>query len=902
MDTLVRKLRVKSEKIFLILILISLLVPIVPIYGNPLEPFFKAFTYESHEGNLGCPLQPFCSCNKTFAIYPYMKMFSLKFKVKSGLKAVSCCHNATSMDVPVTATAFIGAIDADYIKNMYNNYEFLFRPGWEDHVATGDPFRAFAIGSSLLRAAPTFATLNVSQCVGNTCGPFKLTSHVEGEYANISVWFNDYGNWRKLDSKRFHLPVFNCCGQHRKYVLSGGFYPLVVDGIAYDFDFFYFNVSSGRFLTHEEALNYFHNPTTTRILLTMPICPLYRYGSIAYERKRPWDTDNGQMFRYFYSNITTWGWKFWHHNLFWLIFSNGLVYKDSFTYPSLDEAPVREIAKDKETKHITLRHNEVEASVSEDAYKVLFKNRDLPIFVASLNTTEGYERDVVYGPVLRPTIVDYSIETVGPKRYHVKLLVDPNVFWEQDFTKAKLLVISSINKVKDVREILWHSYAGSVFNIRVSGEYDLQGHIIGGCPIFHHHYLFEGTVDLSGRDFSGIMLLAYNNLLYSDPIIMITKPNHKVRPVIEVMDNKSGKAIPGATVIVGNSSMKINGTTDGSGMWAVNLSLDPGLYWVYVYREGYLPRNETFLMDHSGLYRVNLTQATGILTVKVLENGTGSPITDAYVSLIRISDNMTAFAYTDENGSAIFSSDVGTWVVYASKEGYLAGNKTVTITPGNLTSNTTVYLNKVKGQPPSGGSSELSVRVIPTGWMQVELPGNYSGTYFIISQWARYWNGSSYMTGVPLVYNPIENKTYVDMRGGKGIRFVSLEDLMDRPGDIASLLGRNVTVELVRTDGLTLKVRARVGTLSFDHVSVSNGTISGRIVWDDGYPFHPKYDWEFVQIVALETGDSTIISPDGTFNLKLSQSVKSITLGIFFRGKAEESYQVPFSSKFQWKG
>ncbi len=909
------------KRIILIITLLILIVPVFPAYSNPLHPFWSTFTYEVHEGDIGCPASPACHCSKDLDVDLYISLHGLRFDVESELRASCCGWDARDMDIPVTAEAFIGAIDSNYIRHLYNKYEFLFRPGWEDHVLNREPFRAFAIGHSLLKAAPTFATFNVSQCFGNVCGPFKITAEVgeggccEGRYANVSVWFNNYGRWELLRTERFHL--FGHCGEcggcFSRDVVSGFFPHLNVNGITYSFAFFYFNVTSNRFLTHEEAMEYCHcNPTTTRISMMLTPCPIYRYGSVAYERKRSWDTDEGHMFRYFYSNITTWGWRWWHHYFRWFLFSNDLVYKDSFVYPSLDDAPVREIDSESVTDHLTFYHKSVGATASASVDEVLFHNEDLPVFIASLNTTEGMERKIVYGPVLRPTILNYTIETVGPKRYHVKLWVDPNIVWENNFTKAKLLVISSFEKERDMDEMIWHSYAGSLFKFTVSDEYELPGHLVEnghgwGCGCHHTYhkvYVFEDTIDLNGRDFSGIALLAYNNLLYSDAIVLFTEPDHKVTPVIKVLDNETSEVIPNATVVIGSPDVRLEGTTDGTGMWQPDHPIDPGLYWVYTYKEGYLPRNETVLIDHSGIYEMKLQRAEGMLTVHVVDNETSGPIDQAYVVTTRESDGMSAFSYTDANGTAYFSSDEGTWLITASKEGYFSSNLTITLTSDNLTSEVTLRLvRNPNATTEITAGVNYNTRVILGGWLSVELPGNLSGTYIIVSKYAKFWNGSTYVTGLQMVYNEVENKTYVDTSGGKGLQFFPLYDLLEHPGEAMSLIGNNVTVELVRTDGYTVRVNARVGTLRFDDVQVSGTTVTGRLVWDDGTEFRPQNEWEFVQVVVAETGDAVIVSPDGTFTIHLSRELSSFTLNVFFKGRGGiESYQVPFSGSYVWKG
>ncbi len=900
------------KRFVVVLALSVLIVPVLPIYGNPLNKFWRTFTYETHEGNAGCPVMQHCSCQKDMHVSLSFGHGEPRFIVYSGLRLTGCgCSR--NIRIPVNTMASIGIMNASYLRSLYDNMEFLFRPGWEDHVENGEPFRVFAIGNDLLKAAPTFATFNVSQCVGGTCGPFRLSAQLlnNGNEANISVWFNNYGRWEYLGSKVYYLNSC-CCHGSRSNVVSGWFPHLVVNGIAYNFAFFYFNVSSNEFLTHEEAASYCNcNPTTTRISLSLTPCPMYRYGSVAYERKRWWDTDPGHMFRYFYSNVTTYGWRWWHHHhCRWFLFSSDLVYKDSFVYPSIDNVSIREIETDTDGDQVTWSDRLVESSVVKSLDEVL-GNGGLPVFIMSISTDRGTERKVVYGPVVRPTILSYTVEEVGPKRYHVKLWVDPNVPWEEDYITAKLLVISSFNKERDLDEMIWHSYAGSIFKLGVSEAHDLPLvdvlHHGWGCGCHHHNhdiYVFEGTVDLSGKDFSGIALLAYNDILYSDAIVKFTEPSHKVMPVVKVVDNETDSAIAGATVIIGSPSVRLQGTTDGTGMWQPDHPLDPGLYWIYTYKEGYMPRNETFMIDHSGVYEMRLQSAAGMLTVHVVDNETSGPIDQAYVVMTRQSDGTTLFSYTDSNGTALFSSDEGTWLISASKDGYYPSNKTITLTSANLTSNVTLRLARNPNAPPgSNAAATYSERVILGGWLTVELPGNLSGTYIIVSKYVKYWNGTTYVTGVPMVYNEVENKTYVDTTGGKGLQFFPLYDLLDHPSEALSLIGNNVTVELVRTDGYTVRINAWVGTLKFDDVNVSGRTVTGRLVWNDGTEFRPQNQWEFVEVVVAETGDSAVVSPDGTFTIHLSRDLSSFTLGIFFKGRGGlESYQVPFSGSYIWKG
>ena len=272
--------------------------------------------------------------------------------------------------------------------------------------------------------------------------------------------------------------------------------------------------------------------------------------------------------------------------------------------------------------------------------------------------------------------------------------------------------------------------------------------------------------------------------------------------------------------------------------------------------------------------------------------------------MTRESDGVSSFSYTDANGTAYLSSDEGTWLVMASKEGYFPSNMTITLTSDNLTSEVTLRLvRNPNATTETTAGANYNTRVILGGWLDVELPGNLSGTYIIVSKYAKYWNGSTYVTGLPMVYNEVENKTYVDTSGGKGLQFFPLYDLLEHPGEAMSLIGNNVTIELVRTDGYTVRVNARVGTLRFDDVQVSGTTVTGRLVWDDGTEFRPQNEWEFVQVVVAETGDAVIISPDGTFTLHLSRELSSFTLNVFFKGRGGvESYQVPFSGSYVWKG
>ncbi len=824
------------------------------------------------------------------------------FYTEAYSKASSTCCSSLCCN-KVTALSYIARVDPEWVRSYYlSRVSVLFPPGWGPSVQNGTPFLSRFI-YHVPKVGPKEALYNTTHCFGNVCGPFKLVTTLNisaGSHclAVNKLYYNEGGEWKFVG-----LGVSTDCGEETGHtIVSGWIYPInpseikhgwpfnpcsntAVGGMCYVVDFYYYNVSSGRFLTQEEVKNFFgENGTTTRLALRLANCPLFNYGEY-YERRRYWEDDPGDLFRMFYEGR--------------------FVYKESIDVPPLtSDTPLEVLLVDKATEWIGFWGGSVRAHVLEGADDTLYSTNGLLLTVAQLNTSSGYKRFVAYGPLIRPTIVDYEVQDITARRHRVRIRVDPHFFWNPEFTGARALIVKQFVKVRDLKDLFWHSDAGSVYRPVVTGYVELN-RVSSGSE--SGELTFEGIVDVP-PDSTGLLVVAYN-VLYSDPLVIIDYPSTTptFRPNIRVLDEETGSGIEGAHVILGSSSASYEGTTGGGGVW-VAPQVSPGYYWVYAYKEGYLPNNATFLMDHPGTYTINLSRAKGLITVNVLESGTGSPIEGAYVSLLRKSDNLSMFDYTNENGTAIFPSDEGTWVIYAAKEGYHPSNTTILVTPDQLDRNVTLYLNKTGsggGGEEGGGApaSEVSTKVILGGWISLELPGNLSGDYIVVSEYAKYWNGSSYGTGARMLYDEVENVTYLDTSGGKGLQFFPLEYLLSSPEEAFSLIGRNVTIELVRLDGYTVRVNAKVGTLKFGEVSVSGREVNGRLVWSDGTPFKPMGERDFVQIVVMETGDSTVVKPDGTFTLHLSRELSSFTLRIFFKAYGPSgSYQVPFSGSYVWKG
>ncbi len=201
--------------------------------------------------------------------------------------------------------------------------------------------------------------------------------------------------------------------------------------------------------------------------------------------------------------------------------------------------------------------------------------------------------------------------------------------------------------------------------------------------------------------------------------------------------------------------------------------------------------------------------------------------------------------------------------------------------------------------PPPAPSIDCG-KVLPTSYIPLRIPGDYSGLYLIrYNRWVRYWNLTSYSTGVKLIYNSTEDMTSVDMSEGRGLQLVTPLDLIRSWRDIEAMLGSNITFQLIKvSDGSILEVNVTVETLSLTNLTWEGDAISGKVIWADGESYSPRGDWEYVRVLALETGDESIVSSDGSFQLNLSVSEPEIGIVLFFPEKALPifwDYKVPFS-------
>ncbi len=216
----------------------------------------------------------------------------------------------------------------------------------------------------------------------------------------------------------------------------------------------------------------------------------------------------------------------------------------------------------------------------------------------------------------------------------------------------------------------------------------------------------------------------------------------------------------------------------------------------------------------------------------------------------------------------------------------------------------------IEGECKVIGTNPLSLdcgNVAPTSYIPLEIPGNYAGLYLLqYNRWVRYWNTTSYATGVQLIYNPKKHATIVDMGNGRGLQLISTLDLINNWKDVEAMLGSNVTFNLINVkDGSEIKVKVRVETLSLIDLKMSDNRVSGKVIWANGDPYIPRGDWEYVDIVVLETGDAAIINQDGSFQVSLSSPKPEVTLSIFFPEYGLpifQGYMVPFSGTYNVGG
>ena len=194
-------------------------------------------------------------------------------------------------------------------------------------------------------------------------------------------------------------------------------------------------------------------------------------------------------------------------------------------------------------------------------------------------------------------------------------------------------------------------------------------------------------------------------------------------------------------------------------------------------------------------------------------------------------------------------------------------------------------------------------KVLPTAYVPLRIPGDYSGLYLIrYNKWVRYWNVTGYSTGVKLIYDSTENMTSVDMSNGRGLQLVTILDLIRNWRDVEAMLGDNLTFQLVRVDdGSLLQVNVTIETLSLTDLAWSDDIISGKVIWADGEGYNPRGDWEYVRVLVLETGDEGVVNSDGTFQFNLSTSESEVSMVLLFPERALPmfgDYKVPFSGVY----
>lgn len=197
-------------------------------------------------------------------------------------------------------------------------------------------------------------------------------------------------------------------------------------------------------------------------------------------------------------------------------------------------------------------------------------------------------------------------------------------------------------------------------------------------------------------------------------------------------------------------------------------------------------------------------------------------------------------------------------------------------------------------------------RVVPTSYIPLQIPGNYSGLYLLrYNRWVRYWNLTGYVTGFRLTYDPSENVTRIDMSDGGGLQLVTTLDLIQDWREVEAMLGERLTIQLIRVDdGSMVEVHVTVDTLSLTDLVWSDNVISGRVIWSDGNTYSPRGDWEYVDVVALETGDEVTVNPSGAFQLNLIMPESEVTLAIFLPEHTLpmfQGYKAPFSDIYVMK-
>ncbi len=216
----------------------------------------------------------------------------------------------------------------------------------------------------------------------------------------------------------------------------------------------------------------------------------------------------------------------------------------------------------------------------------------------------------------------------------------------------------------------------------------------------------------------------------------------------------------------------------------------------------------------------------------------------------------------------------------------------------------------MKGECKVVGTNPLSLdcgNVAPTSYIPLEIPGNYAGLYLLqYSRWIRYWNTTNYSTGVPLVYDSNRDVTVVNMSNGRGLQLISTLDLISNCKNVKAMLGSNITFKLINVeDGSNIQVKVRIETLSLTDLEKSDNEVRGRVIWANGDSYLPRGDWEYVNVIALETGDAATIEGDGSFRIDLTSSESEITLSVFFPEyelPIFQSYMVPFSGTYSVGG
>ncbi len=189
--------------------------------------------------------------------------------------------------------------------------------------------------------------------------------------------------------------------------------------------------------------------------------------------------------------------------------------------------------------------------------------------------------------------------------------------------------------------------------------------------------------------------------------------------------------------------------------------------------------------------------------------------------------------------------------------------------------------------------------VFISGFLPLSVPADMEGTYFIYTpcsgDYVRYWNGHSYGVGVRLVLR--SGNTVIDDSGGAGLQIVTTPMVFNNETLIRSLLGREVNICMMRTDGAWLNITAVLSTVTLEITSSTGDQIEGVVNWIDGTRFIPRTKVERLTILCIETGDFTYVQDDGSFQLELSHTVSEAHLMILTpRGQPlVDRYPVPLT-------